>query len=66
MYLILEDVPVGSVITVGWGAVERGEVYNVEEDIKNDRPGVDYVDANGMLRWCYLSQITSVSRPDGV
>jgi hypothetical protein len=66
MYLILDDVPVGSVITVGWSAVDRGVVSAVEEDIKNDRPGVDYTDANGMSRWCYLSQITSVSRRDGV
>ena len=60
----LDDVRLGSVVVIrsGFGseAPETVTLEGVEEDIKNGRPGCDYVDRNGEGRWAYLSQIVRV------
>lgn len=60
----IEEVREGSVVVVrgGFGTEPPAavRVSEVEEDIKNGRPGICYVDAAGSDRWAYLSQVVSV------
>ena len=60
----LEQVRAGSrvVIRSGFGSepAETVTLDSVEADVKNGRPGCDYVDSKGESRWAYLSQIVKV------
>jgi hypothetical protein len=64
MFIKLGQVRAGSVILVrgsfGMDPAVRATVNNVEEDIKNGRPGIDYTTANGNEHWAYLDQISKV------
>ena len=55
----LEDIRVGSVVMVrgnfGQGFPQRVIVEEVEEDVKNGRPGIGYGDS-----WAYLTQVDRV------
>jgi hypothetical protein len=55
----LKDIREGSVVIVreafGAGPERRVIVENVEDDIKNGRPGIDYADS-----WAYLTQVVRV------
>jgi hypothetical protein len=55
----LKDIREGSVVVVrgnfGTGPEERVIVQEVEEDVKNGRPGICYEDS-----WAYLSQVMRV------
>ena len=55
----LKDIRVGSIVVVrdyfGTGAPRQVTVLNAEEDIKNDRPGIDYDES-----WAYLTQVDRV------
>ena len=55
----IEDMREGSVVIVreafGTGPERRVVVENVESDIKNGRPGIDYADS-----WAYLTQVVRV------
>lgn len=55
----LKDIREGSVVIVreafGTGPERKVVVENVETDIKNGRPGIDYADS-----WAYLSQVVRV------
>jgi hypothetical protein len=55
----LKDIREGSVVIVreafGTGPERRVVVENVESDIKNGRPGIDYADS-----WAYLTQVVRV------
>jgi hypothetical protein len=55
----LKDIRPGSVVIVrgnfGNGQPHTVTVENVEEDIKNGRPGIDYADS-----WAYLTQVERV------
>ena len=55
----LEDIRVGSVVMVrpnfGAGQPQRVIVEEVEEDVKNGRPGIGYGD-----HWAYLTQVDRV------
>jgi hypothetical protein len=45
---------------VGVGSSIEGKVTNVESNIKNGMPGIDYVSKDGKKLWAYLSQIANV------
>ena len=55
----LKDIREGSVVIVreafGTGPERRVVVENVESDIKNGRPGIDYEGS-----WAYLTQVQRV------
>jgi hypothetical protein len=55
----IEDIREGSVVIVrgnfGQGPAQQVVVENVEDDIKNGRPGIDYADS-----WAYLTQVERV------
>lgn len=55
----LSEIRVGSRVIVrdnfGTGRPREVTVLGVEEDIKNDRPGIDYDDS-----WAYLTQVDRV------
>jgi len=55
----LKDIREGSVVIVrgnfGQGPAERVTVVEVEEDVKNGRPGICYDES-----WAYLTQVQSV------
>jgi hypothetical protein len=55
----IEDIRVGSVVMVrpnfGTGFAQRVVVEEVEEDVKNGRPGIGYGDS-----WAYLTQVDRV------
>ena len=57
--LTVNDMREGSVVIVrgnfGTGPEERVTVLNVDSDIKNGRPGIDYDES-----WAYLSQVMRV------
>ena len=59
MAVTLKQIRVGSIVIVrdnfGMGTPKQVTVENVEEDIKNGYPGIDYADS-----WAYLSQVDSV------
>lgn len=59
MAVKLEQIRVGSIVVVrdnfGMGTPKQVTVENVEKDIKNGHPGIDYADS-----WAYLSQVDSV------
>ena len=59
-----ENLRIGQRIQVScWGAGFRyGTINNIEYDIKNGRPGVDYTGDNGEGYWCYLDQIVGASQ----
>jgi hypothetical protein len=59
MFIKLKDINISDKIHVReWGGgISVGIVDAVEEDIKNVRPGVDYVRSDGDSFWCYLDQI---------
>ena len=52
----------GSVVLVNTrdGLTTTGTVDSVDEDIKNDRPGLDYIAADGTGRWAYADQVARV------
>ena len=61
----LEEIREGSVVIVrgGFGAetATKALVEEVEEDIKNGRPGITYREiATGSPRWAYLNQVQTV------
>lgn len=60
----LEDVREGSIVVIrgGFGSEppQAVRLTSVEADIKNGRPGCDYIDRKGSGRWAYLSQIDEV------
>jgi len=61
----LEQLRSGSKVLVrgGFGttSAKRATVDNVEEDIKNSSPGINYtVDASGEQHWAYLEQVQRV------
>jgi hypothetical protein len=61
----LEQLRSGSKVLVrgGFGttSAKRATVDNVEEDIKNGSPGIDYtVDSSGEQHWAYLDQVQRV------
>lgn len=55
----IEDIREGSVVIVrgnfGSGPAERVVVTEVEDDVKNGRPGICYDDS-----WAYLTQVERV------
>jgi len=55
----LNQIREGSVVIVrgdfGMGRPQQVVVENVEADIKNGRPGIDYADS-----WAYLTQVDRV------
>lgn len=55
----LEDIRVGSIVMVrgsfGLDKPTQVTVQDVQEDIKNGRPGIDYEEA-----WAYLDQVVRV------
>lgn len=61
----LDDIREGSIVMVakdfGSGKVVKAEVEEVCEDIKNGRPGFDYVIlSTEEQKWAYLSQLVKV------
>ena len=64
MAIGIEQIRVGSTVLVlsnfGTGPREFGRVDAVLEDVKNGRPGIDYKNSFGELRWAYLDQIVQV------
>lgn len=64
--ITLKQVREGSIVYLrgdfGTGPLIRAIVTNVEQDIKNGLPGIDYYPATdaGDDRWAYLDQIQSV------
>ncbi len=44
------------------GPAVKATVESVESDIKNGRPGIDYVTEDGDNHWAYLDQIQAVYR----
>lgn len=61
----IEQIKIGSTVTVrgGFGAepARLGRVDEVEEDIKNGRPGITYTEIDtGDPRWAYLNQVLRV------
>lgn len=70
----LKDLRVGSIVRVylnfGTGPLVRGEVLNLEKDIKNGYPGIDFrvLDQKRMPlsgdpfdeRWAYLDAVAEV------
>lgn len=64
MRYTLEEIAVGAAVHVRtWmGDTVAGVVTNVEADVKNGRPGIDYrlAAGGGGLRWAYLDQVTWV------
>ena len=62
----LKDIKIGSEIMVrgdfGNGSSKKAIVDNIENDIKNGFPGIDYHYADDVNddRWAYLSQIDRV------
>ena len=64
MAIGIEHIRGGSTVLVlsnfGTGPREFGCVDAVLEDVKNGRPGIDYMNSFGELRWAYLDQIVQV------
>lgn len=65
MYTIpLSKIRIGSRVKVrgGFGTepIRLVTVNNVEADIKNGRPGIDYTEADGTGRWAYMDQVLQV------
>ena len=62
----LNEMRVGSRVTVrgsfGNEPAKLARVTEVEQDIKNGRPGIGYELVNGDLRWAYLDQVVSVAK----
>ncbi len=62
----LKQLREGSVVYVrgafGTGPAVKATVESVESDIKNGRPGIDYVTEDGDNHWAYLDQIQAVYR----
>lgn len=60
----LKEIRPGSIVLLrggfGNGPLEQATVIEVEEDIKNGRPGIDYVTKTSSSSWAYLSQVESV------
>ena len=68
MSLTLQDLKNGDVVIVnscfGAGPLVVGTIVNMEENIKNGFPGIDYTTSNGAEKWAYLSQV--VRKADGL
>lgn len=62
MKVQFKDLKVGLKVKVAtWdGRYNIGIIENVEEEIKNGYPGIDYVTTSGDYHWCYLDQIVAV------
>ena len=63
--VVLKDVRVGSIVMVrggfGTDAPVKARVDNIERDIKNGYPGIDYtVMKTGDELWAYIDQVDSV------
>lgn len=60
----LKQLREGSVVYVrgafGTGPSVKATVEAVEADIKNGRPGIDYVTEDGDSHWAYLDQVQAV------
>lgn len=60
----LSSIQEGSKVLVaqawGTGPTVQATVQEVHEDIKNGRPGIDYVTNTGDRHWAYLDQVRSV------
>ena len=58
MSIEFETLPAGTKVIYrsNSGATRRGTVEDYDEDIKNGRPGYDFVDGG----WCYSDQIVRV------
>jgi len=60
----LKDIRVGSTVRVrgafGTGPVTLASVEDVDADIKNGRPGIDYRDLRNEPHWAYLDQVVEV------
>ena len=56
------DLKVGQTVVVRdlFGGAVRGLIKDVCADVKNGRPGIDYVDSQGYTYWCYLNQIEQI------
>jgi hypothetical protein len=65
MYRVnLEQIREGSVVMIrgcfGTGPSVRARITEVCEEVKNGRPGVDYVTEKGDSHWAYLDAVDSV------
>lgn len=63
--VLLEQIKIGSTVVVrgGFGteSPRLGLVDEIEEDIKNGRPGITYTEIeSGDPRWAYLNQVLRV------
>jgi hypothetical protein len=60
----LKQLRVGSTIRVrgafGTGPVTLASVEDVDEDIKNGSPGIEYRDLGNEQHWAYLDQVVEV------
>jgi len=60
----LKQLREGSVVYVrgafGTGPSVKATVTEVCEDVKNGRPGIDYVTEDGDDHWAYLDQVQAV------
>lgn len=60
----LKQIRPGSIVILrgsfGQGQREQATVTEVEADIKNGRPGIDYVTKTSGSSWAYLSQVEEV------
>jgi hypothetical protein len=60
----LKQLREGSIVYVrgnfGTGPAEKATVIAVEADIKNGRPGIDYVTEAGDDHWAYLDQVQAI------
>jgi len=62
MAVKLSDMKIGSTVVVKtWdGKSVKGKVTDIDQDIKNGRPGICYDDFAGEGWWCYLDQVSQV------
>jgi len=60
----LKQLREGSIVYVrgafGTGPSVKATVVEVCEDVKNGRPGIDYVTEDGDDHWAYLDQVQAV------
>ena len=65
MNISTTDLRIGSRVLVasgfGAGMLQRGIVTGVYEDIKNEKPGIDYSTTPGKIEhWAYLHQVREI------
>lgn len=49
----------------GTGPTVEATVQEVHSNIKNGRPGIDYVTRSGAHHWAYLDQVQSIIDEEG-